>query len=335
MADSLKLAGPPAPDFPRPSSGAVELVGRSPAVLRVHELLRQAASRDGAVLLVAEPGTHVLAVARELHRRSLRGDAPFVHVECAASETMGALLGHAPGDAIADLETISADCEVAAARGGTLFLQDVAELPAAAQTRLARIIRDREVRMAGEPVPTELRIIAAASPAIDEDVHANRFRSDLYRRIATVRIDLPSLRERPSDVPALAARLLDDLCGALECTPRTLSPPALSLLGALTWPGNLDELRQAIARVAGETTAQVLEIEHVLPALRLDRAMAPFVPTGNLRDARIRFERDYIAAVLQHHGWRIADAAQTLGIQRPNLYRKARQLGIPLGPAAQ
>ena len=335
MADSLKLAATRPLPPSRSSFGAVELVGRSPALARLQELLRHAASRDGAVLLVAERGTHVPPVARELHRRSVRGDAPFIHVDCAAPETVEQLFGSTRGDAASDLETISADCQVAAARGGTLFLPDVAELPAAAQTRLARIMRDREVRVAGEPVATDLRVIAAASPSIDEDVHANRFRSDLYRRIAATRIDLPPLSERPADVPALAARLLEDLCVALECGPRTLSQPALSLLGALSWPGNLDELHESIARVVSETSAQVLEIEHVLPALRLDRAIAPFIPTGNLRDARCRFEREYIAAVLQHHEWRIADAAQTLGIQRPNLYRKARQLGIPLGPAGQ
>lgn len=335
MSDSLKLAAPWVAAISRPSLGPVELVGRSPAAARVQELVRHAASRDGAVLLVAERGAQVPPVARELHRRSPRGDAPFIHVECAAPETIGELFGSVPSDATSDLETISADCRVAAARGGTLFLQDVTELPAAAQARLARIMRDREVRVAGEPVATELRVIAAASPGIEEDVHTNRFRPDLYRRIAALRIDLPSLRERPTDLPALAARLLEDLCAALECAPRTLSQPALALLGALNWPGNLDELHESIGRIVRETSAQVLEIEHVLPALRLDRAMVPFVPTGNLREARFRFERDYIAAVLRHHEWRIADAAQTLGIQRPNLYRKARQLGIPLGPAAQ
>jgi DNA-binding NtrC family response regulator len=98
----------------------------------------------------------------------------------------------------------------------------------------------------------------------------------------------------------------------------------------LSWPGNLAELRNAIERAVADTRDDVIQIEHLLPALKLHRAPAPFVPIGNLREARLRFERDYISAVLQHHEWRMAAAAQTLGIQRPNLYRKARQLGIPL-----
>jgi DNA-binding NtrC family response regulator len=102
------------------------------------------------------------------------------------------------------------------------------------------------------------------------------------------------------------------------------------LFGALTWPGNLAELRTAIERVVAEGVEDVVQIEQILPVLQLNRAHTPFAPSGNLKEARQRFERDYIASVLQHHEWRMAPAAQALGIQRPNLYRKARQLGIPL-----
>jgi DNA-binding NtrC family response regulator len=104
----------------------------------------------------------------------------------------------------------------------------------------------------------------------------------------------------------------------------------------VSWPGNLAELRDVIDRiVSSPSSAATIHVEHVLPALQLDRAPVSFAPSGTLREARQRFERDYIAAVLQHHGWRMADAAQTLGIQRPNLYRKARQLGIPLVRASE
>jgi DNA-binding NtrC family response regulator len=161
-------------------------------------------------------------------------------------------------------------------------------------------------------------------------VHAHRFRADLYRRLSALRLDLPPLRDRGEDVPALAQRLLDDICAADGLPTRTFTQTALALLGALNWPGNFAELRGAIERVVAETRAEVIQVEDLLPALQLLRAPAPFVPSGNLREARLRFERDYITAVLQHHGWRMAEAAQTLGIQRPNLYRKARQLGIPL-----
>jgi two-component system response regulator AtoC len=338
MPDSLHMTGARPTSVEQLIAGAVELVGQSSAITRVQDLVRRAASGDAGILLVAERGIDVPSVARELHARSHRAGAAFVHVECAVSGTPRldhVLFGENPVEPRSDLETCSADSRIAAARGGTLFLQDVTELPAAVQARLARITRDREARVHGVPVVTEFRLIAAAGPGIDEDVHAHRFRPDLYRRLAAARIDLPALRDRAGDVPALATRLLEDLCVSRGCAPRTLTQPALALLGALSWPGNLDELHDVIARVVNGTEHDVIHIEHVLPALRLDRAPAAFVPLGSLREARLRFEREYIAAVLQHHAWRMADAARTLGIQRPNLYRKTRQLGIPLARVSE
>jgi DNA-binding NtrC family response regulator len=179
-------------------------------------------------------------------------------------------------------------------------------------------------------VSTALRLVASSSPAIDADLRAQRFRADLYRRLTAMRIDLPPLRDRAEDVPLLAQRLLDDYCASAGLPSKAFTQTALALLGVLTWPGNFAELRGAVERVIGETRTEAIQVEHLLPAIQLLRAPAPFVPTGNLREARLKFERDYIAAVLQHHGWRMADAARTLGIQRPNLYRKARQLGIPV-----
>ena len=333
MADPLMLADARATRFVRPGDGAVELVGRSTAIARVQELIRRGASLDGGALITAEPGAGVEAVARELHLRGRPATAPYVVLNCDAGDPASVdrlLFGQPPPVAPTDLESVGADSCIATARGGTLYLHNVTELRASAQAQLARIARDGEVRIDGAPVATALRIVASASPGIDSDVHAHRFRGDLYRRLSAVRIDLPPLRDRPDDVPALAVRLLEDVCSAEGRPSRTFTQAALALVGALTWPGNLAELRTAVERVVADVVEDVIQIEHILPALQLHRVHAPFAPTGNLREARLRFERDYIASVLQHHGWRMAPAAQALGIQRPNLYRKARQLGIPL-----
>jgi two-component system, NtrC family, nitrogen regulation response regulator NtrX len=316
------------------SPAALELVGRSAVIARVQEVVRRSASLDSGVLIVGEPGVDAGSVARELHARSGRPAAPWTAVECGRSDVdleralFGAPLGLTP----ADVESVSGDSRIAAARGGMLFLQDVDKLPAAAQARLARVARDAHVRIDRDVVATRFRLAASASPSIDGDVRESRFQADLFRCLAVSRIDLPPLRGRLEDVPSLSARLLEDLSAAAGLPPRKFAPPALALLAALSWPGNLAELREVVERVMpGQSIPgdEVIPIERLLPALQLDRASTPFVPVG-LRDARLRFERDYIAAVLQHHGWRMADAARTLGIQRPNLYRKARQLGIPL-----
>ncbi|MCU1385622.1 MAG: hypothetical protein JWL71_4319 [Acidobacteria bacterium] len=332
MADPLILADARAGRFTRPGAGAPELIGRSPAILRVQELIRRGAALDAGALITAEAGAGVEAVARELHQRG-RPSAPFVAVHCDVADAASVdrlLFGHPAPDAVTDLEPVAADSAIASARGGTLYLHHVTELRASAQAQLARIARDGEVRIDGVPVATSLRFIASAQPGVDADVHAHRFRSDLYRRLSAVRIDLPPLRDRPDDVPALAVRLLEDACAACGRAPGTFTQAALALFGALTWPGNLDELRTAVERIVNDGVQEVIQIEQILPALQLHRAHAPFVPSGSLREARLRFERDYIASVLQHHAWRMAPAAQALGIQRPNLYRKARQLGIPL-----
>jgi DNA-binding NtrC family response regulator len=302
----------------------------------VQELVRRAAPLDVCVLLTAERGAGVEAVAQELHARSRRAAAPYVTVECDGADAarlaqllFGAVSSTPPARP-SDLEPITRESRIAAACGGTLFLQDVTELPATVQARMARIVRDGEALIEGEPMATDVRVIASASPAVDADVHAHRLRSDLFRRLAAVRIDLPPLRERQEDVPGIATRLLEIVTAERGLPPRAFTQAALALVAAVTWPGNLLELQAAVARVAGEPGDHDIQVEHVLPALHLQRAPTRFAPTGNLREARLRFERDYISAVLQHHAWRMGDAARTLGIQRPNLYRKARQLGIPV-----
>jgi two-component system, NtrC family, nitrogen regulation response regulator NtrX len=330
MPDTLTRA---AARFARPSASAIELTGRSPAIARVQEFVRRAAASEGGVLIIAERGCAVDSLARELHTRSRRASGLFVKVECSSVDVASLdreLFGAHVDSPSIDLESVTTDSCLAAARGGTLFLQDVADLPAGVQSRLARVVRDGEVRIDGTTVETGFRLVASATMNLEPDVDAHRFRADLFRRLSGVRIDLPPLRERQEDVPALASRLLDELCSSRGLTPRSFTQAALALIGALAWPGNLLELHDAIDRVVTESSDEVVQIEHLLPALRLQRTSQLFAPNGSLREARMRFERDYIASVLQHHEWRMAEAAETLGMQRPNLYRKARQLGIPL-----
>jgi DNA-binding NtrC family response regulator len=322
-----------APRLVTPVARSIELVGRSTAVRRVQELLRRIAVSSGGVLLVGERGIDVESIAKDVHLLGRDAAAPLVVIACGSHDARSlelALFGSAgpTSTRATDLEALSPDSALVAASGGTLFLHDVMDLPAWAQSRLARIARDGEMRVAGEPTAFDARLVASSLPTIDADLRENRFRPDLYRRLAASRIDLPPLRDRADDVGAIALRLLDEASARSGRTSRAFTQAALALLSALTWSGNLAELRAAVERVAAECRGDVIHVEHLLPALQLDRTATVFTPTGNLREARLRFERDYITAVIQHHGWKMADAARTLGIQRPNLYRKARQLGI-------
>ena len=335
MPEPLKLASSRATSA---AADAIELLGQSPAITRVRELVRRAAALDSGVLVTAEAGCAVESVARELHARGRLAAGPFIAIACAAADPgrlERLLFGGPPPDLFSDLESVTADSRIAAARGGVLFLQDVADLPAGVQARVARVARDGEVRIDGRPVETGFRLVASASGGIDADVDGHRFRPDLYRRLAAIRIDLPPLRDRFEDVPVLAARLVEELCAAHDLPTRAFTQAALALVGALRWSGNVAELREALERVLTDSRDATIQVEHLLPTLRLPRGAEPFTPAGTLREARMRFERDYIASVLQHHDWHMANAAQTLGIQRPNLYRKARQLGIPLVRAVE
>jgi DNA-binding NtrC family response regulator len=352
MSETITLVDRmPASPTPGTSWPARELVGRSPAITRVQDLVRRAALADGGVLLLAPRGTDVESVARDLHQQASRPSGAFERVDCAAADPARLerlLFGAAPATMPTDLEWAAKDSVIAAACGGSVFLKDVTDLPASLQARVARVARDGEARIDGEPVTTHIRWMASAAagsgngaPGIEGDVQAGRFRSDLHRRLTASRIDLPPLCDRAEDVPLLSLRLLDEWCAAGGRGPRAFTQPALALLSALTWPGNLAELQMVIERAAGDAAHDTIQIEDVLAALhldtleRLEKAPARFVPSGSLRAARLRFERDYIAGVLQHHGWRMAEAARALGIQRPNLYRKARQLGIPLVRASE
>jgi len=330
MPEPLVLTGGRPTRFGRPSSKAVELVGSSATILRTEELVRRVAALEGSCLLTARRGGDVESVARDIHARSARSATPFVAVACGTPAVERTLFGDPDPHAPQDLETLSQDSRIAAARGGTLFLEDITELPAGVQARLARLVRDGEARIGGEPLALGIRLIASTVPGIDTEVRTHRFRGDIYRRVSALRIDLPPLSERAEDVAPIAARLLEEFCADNGIAPRTFTPAALALLGAMSWPGNIAELREAVDRAAAAATTNVIPVEALLPTLRLERTGSTFTPEGTLREARQRFEHDYIAAVLEHHGWRMADAANTLGIQRPNLYRKARQLGIPL-----
>ena len=306
MRDTLTLAGARPARFGQLTAGAIELAGRSAVTNRVQELVRRVAAREGCVLLVARPGSDVESVAREIHLRGHHAGAPFVTASCGSARVERTLFGKPDDGPPGDLEQISAESRVAAACGGTLFLEDVTELPASAQARLARIARDGEVRIDGSPVATACRLVASAPHSVDADVREQRFRGDLYRRLTAWRIELPPLADRAEDVPALALRVLEDLSSARGGAPRTFTQAALALLGAMTWPGNLAELRESVERAANGTADTVIQVEHILPTLQLDRAPLAFVPAGSLREARLRFEHDYIAAVLQHPGWRMA-----------------------------
>jgi two-component system nitrogen regulation response regulator NtrX len=192
------------------------------------------------------------------------------------------------------------------------------------------VLRDREVfnEEARERVALTVRVVASADGAINAALEEGRLRPDLYERLSLIRIDVPALRQRREDIPVLATHFLKELCQANGTPLKTLTRPALTLLSALPWRGNVPELKGLLERLILLVPQGLIRLEDVLAHTPLEGSPTPIRLDSTLRQARARFESEYIAAVLQHHHGRIADAARVLGVQRTNLYRKMRRLNL-------
>ena len=283
------------------------------------------------MLVEAEVGCGAPEIASALHARS-RPRHPLLMSDCGVDEPLGIeqrLFGTvARAGEVNELEDVTATAAVVQAGAGTLFVDNIDELPAAAQRRLVRVLRDGEVRVAGRAIRTGFRLIAATSRDLSNEAREGRFREDLWRRLAKCRITIAALRRRPADLPQILDSLVHE---AANGTGRiTFTPQALAVLASLPWTRNFDELREVVASLSkgqpGDVTA-----EQVLSHVSLRGQFGRMDLTVSLREARRQFERQYIGAVLEHHRWSMSEAARTLGMERANLYRKARQLGITRG----
>ena len=303
------------------------LAGDSAAVRRARAALDGASG--GPILILADEGLEPAGAARHIHAHTRAGQ-PFLSVDCAQPDPEQlevALLGSRPR-AAGELEVVGPSAALLAAGRGTLFLENLSDLPAIVQRRLARVLRDGEVRTSGrDRVPFAARVIASAHPTLVSDARDGRFRADLLRRFAAQQVTLPPLRTRPEDLSAIVQRLAADISEASGRPTPAFTQAALTVLAAFQWPGNIVELRAALERILRDASGPTVRQEDVLPTLPVE-AVAARTPLVSLREARRRFEREYIATVLEQHQWRMSEAARTLGIERANLYRKTRQLGI-------
>jgi DNA-binding NtrC family response regulator len=277
-------------------------------------------------------------VAREIHKRSAQALGGFVKVTCDTQPAQNLeleLFGHSrnAGDAVQcrALERIARGGRLHEALEGTVFFEQLPQMPSRVQARLARLFCDGQVAVVRERglVNFNVRAMASVEPSYDRAVREGRIRADFDRVISTIRIELPRLRDRREDIPALAIFFVEDLCRRAKLTPKTLSEPAQQLLAALPWHGNALELRSLLKGVVSRAVRDIIYLEDVLGGVQLDGGARPFRMAGTLREARARFEQEYVAAVLEQHHGRMPEAARALGIQRTNLYRKLKRLKVP------
>jgi DNA-binding NtrC family response regulator len=303
------------------------LVGSSVAARMSFALMERAAASEVTVLLEGETGTGKSQAAESIHRQSSRRDHPFLVVDCGAMPPNlleSELFGHEKGAFTGALTRRVGVFEEA--RGGTVFLDEIGELPLELQPKLLRVLEAREIRRLGTNsyTPVDVRIITASNRDLRAEVNGGRFRSDLYFRLAVVKIPLPPLRQRAEDVPLIVSKLLSGLGADLRVKATLDDPAFIAKLQRAAWPGNIRELRNHLERcLVLQQTLLPGEGEVVGgPADTGPSTIDPRVPYPEARrQALDAFERKYVEALLQLHGGKVSQAAASADIDRVHLYR--------------
>ena len=316
-----------------------ELIGGSPAINQVRQALEKVAPANSRVLITGPAGSGKEVVARLLHARSGRAQEPFVVLNCATMEPdrmemelFGAESGSGDGQGrkVGTFER---------AHNGTLFLDEVADMPLETQGKIVRVLQDQTFERVGgnTPVQVDVRVVAASSQDLGATMSAGTFREDLFYRLSVVPIEVPSLRERREDIPPLATHFMDRAAKSSGQTPRVFGDDAMAALQAHTWPGNVRELRNVVERLLimapgdpGEplrADSLPAEIGAIAPAA-LQRDKGGEIMGLPLREAREIFEREYLLAQVTRFGGNISRTATFVGMERSALHRKLKTLGV-------
>jgi two-component system nitrogen regulation response regulator NtrX len=326
----------------RSNGKSAEMVGTSPALQAVKGVIEKSAPTNSRIFISGPSGSGKGLVARSIHSRSTRAEAPFVEINCSLyspDEVQVVLFGRETREKTGTLRT-----EVGAlerAHGGTLYLSEVATLPAAAQQSLLRTLVENKFNRVGGAVavPIDVRIISSSSQNVAALIETGQFRSDLFHRLAIVPIQLTPLKERREDVPPLVQLFIDQVCRMHSLRSLTIGNDAVAVLQAQDWPGNARQLRNSIERLLilvkdqapenGVITASMLpsDIGEVLPTVGDTDASAHLMSLP-LREAREVFERQYLLAQIERFGGNISKTAEFVGMERSALHRKIKTLGL-------
>jgi two-component system nitrogen regulation response regulator NtrX len=322
-----------------------EIVGQSRAIQEILRQIESVAPSHGRVLIRGESGTGKELIARAIHRASLRREKPFVEVNCAAipEELIESeLFGHEKGAFTGAATKRRGKFELA--DGGTIFLDEVGDMSLKTQAKVLRVLQEQTFERVGgaEPIRVDVRVIAASNKDLEEEIRQGRFREDLYYRLNVIPFEVPPLRERPADIPLLARHFLKGFCEEYGKREKILTPEALDLLLQHPWPGNVRELRNIIERLVIMVPGDTIHRADVDPALRArpgrEGGVSPATTVwemASLREARERFEREYILMHLQENQWNVPRTAKKLKIDQSNLHRKLKAYGIEGPPGRE
>jgi two-component system, NtrC family, nitrogen regulation response regulator NtrX len=324
----------------RTGGGLAELVGSSQLINTVRQAVEKVAPTGSRILITGPAGAGKEVVARQIHAHSRRAEGPFVVVNCASMrpERMEAeLFGIEAGAEGADSPPKVGTFELA--HNGTLFLDEVADMPLETQGKIVRVLQDQTFERVGGrgKVSVDVRVIASTNRDLATEIAAGRFREDLFYRLNVVPIRVPPLRDRREDIPLLARHFMERAANAAGLPARALADDALAALQAYDWPGNVRQLRNVIEWVlimaAGDPSAPIKadmlppELGAVVPAtLKGDRSAE--IMSLPLREARELFERQYLLAQVTRFGGNISRTAAFVGMERSALHRKLKSLGV-------
>ena len=312
-----------------------EMIGGHPRILALREQIALAAPTDSWVLITGENGTGKELVARQIHRQSKRAQKPFVEVNCAAipDELIESeLFGHEKGAFTGASERRRGKFDLA--DGGTIFLDEIADMSLKTQAKVLRVLQEQHFERVGgrELIPVNVRVIAATNKDLEQEIAANRFREDLYYRLNVIPLQVPPLRERREDIPLFVDFFTKAFCVRSGLPPRDFEPEAVARLMEYDWPGNIRELKNIIERLVILTRAESVTAAHVSQAIKL-QAVQPEEPDDlfavpDYREAKAQFEREFLRRKLDENGGNITKTAEAIGIERTNLHRKMKSLGL-------
>jgi DNA-binding NtrC family response regulator len=301
-----------------------DVIGSGPAMQRVFELVNKVAPSNASVVIAGQSGTGKEVVARAIHNLSPRKEKPFVALNCSAIPATlieSELFGYERGAFTGADQRRMGNFELA--HNGTLFLDEVGELPLELQAKFLRVLEERKFRRLGgrAEVEVDVRVICATNRDLKEEIRHGKFREDLYFRLHVFTIVLPPLRERREDVPLLVHHFIEKFNGETGKKVQGVTPAALATLQGYAWPGNIRELRNTLERAMILVDGDVIGEEHLPPDMQSSRPEAAMlrVPLGIPMD---RVEKDYILASLQRNGGNKARTAEVLGISEKTLYNK-------------
>jgi two-component system nitrogen regulation response regulator NtrX len=308
-----------------------KMIGFSPAFQKTVEQATMAARSDARVLLIGESGTGKELLAAHLHEQSPFSSGPFVKVNCAAIPTElieSELFGHEKGAFTGATSARRGKFEMA--DNGTLFLDEVGDLHAGSQAKLLRVLQEGEFhRVGGEQnIRVSVRVVSATNRDLSAMVAQGKFREDLYYRVSVVPIRVPALRERPQDIRPLADYFLEDFCTRNNFRAKTLDLEVYEELEGYSWPGNARELRNVIERMAILSAGEHIVASAIPIEIRVHKEAGP---RSTVHEARESAEREHLLRALEGANWNVSGAARALGMERTNLHKRIRALGLTRG----